>query len=223
MSWQLGLSIGALVYLAFVLDLFGFLARDELWLRLLMLAASALYIMYYYWVAAVPLWDAITTNAALAGVNLVMIVVVVLERTTFSMSAETADIYRRFGMLSPGQFRRILRAAQQVRVTQAHELLADGAPVDTLYFVLEGPVEIEKNGRISHVEGGIFIGEIGFLTSAPASARVSVAPGARYLKWSSENLRSLLGKSPALNVAMGAQFNVDLVGKVARSQPGSAA
>ena len=37
-----GLGIGLLVYAAFVFDLFGFLARDELWLRLLMLAASAL-------------------------------------------------------------------------------------------------------------------------------------------------------------------------------------
>ena len=78
MEWLFGAGLGVaiVVYIAFVLDMAGFLARDELWLRTLMLAASALYLIYYYFVTDVPLWDAIRTNAALAAVNLIMIGVV---------------------------------------------------------------------------------------------------------------------------------------------------
>ncbi len=74
---MLGLSVAVFVYAAFVFDVFGFLARDELWLRLQMMAAMMLYIIYYYLVADAPLWDAIITNGTLAAVNLAMIFVVI--------------------------------------------------------------------------------------------------------------------------------------------------
>lgn len=220
LDWQLGITVGLLVYMAFVLDLFGFLARDELWLRLLMLAASALYLVYYYYVADDPLWDAIITNALLAAANLLMIVVVVLERTTFSMSKETVALYRAFPMLSPGQFRRILKAARDVHAPARKELTRAGTAVANLYYVVDGPFGIQKGAQAVRVDGGAFIGEIAFLTGAPASATVSVEPGTRYLEWEADALHRLIRKSPKLRLALSAQFNDDLVRKVANSMPG---
>ena len=109
-----GLGVGVLVYIAFVFDLFGFMARDELWLRLLMLAASALYLVYYFIVAGTPLWDALITNGALALVNLAIIAVIVTERTTLGFSPEDAALSRLFPLLRPGQFRRLLKAGRRV-------------------------------------------------------------------------------------------------------------
>jgi len=60
---------------------------------------------------------------------------------------------------------------------------------------------------------------LAFLTGAPASASVSVEPGARVLEWEAADLRRLLRKSAKLNVALQAQFNADLVRKVTRSAP----
>ena len=103
-----GLGVGALIWAAFVFNLFGFLARDELYLRLLMLVGSALSIGYYLTVVAdQPLWDAILTRGALALANSVMIAIVISERTTWFMSRESLDLYKSFDMLTPGQFRRI--------------------------------------------------------------------------------------------------------------------
>jgi len=206
--------------MAFVLDLFGFLARDELRLRLLMLAASALYLVYYYKVAEDPLWDAIITNALLAAANLLMIVVVVLERTTFSMSRETVALYQKFPMLSPGQFRRILKAARDVRATEPKELTRTGTSVANLFFIVDGPIGIRKGDQDARLDGGAFIGEIAFLTGAPASATVSVEAGTRYLEWEADALHRLIRKSPKLRLALSAQFNDDLVKKVANSMPG---
>ena len=57
-----GLSVGVLVYLAFAFDVAGFMARDELLWRGLMLTASAFYLVYYYFVVDEPLRDAILTK-----------------------------------------------------------------------------------------------------------------------------------------------------------------
>jgi hypothetical protein len=219
MDWFTGLSVATLVYVAFTLQLFGFLARDELSLRLLMLGGSVMYLLYYSFISDVPLWDALITNGALAVVNLIMIGVVVFERTTFSMARETAELYRLFPMLSPGQFRRLLRAGQAVQPISDQALTQSGTTPDDLYYVIEGPVTIRKGDHEAEVHGQLFIGEIAFLTGQPASASVSVGPGARYLRWNSDALKKLIDRSPKLHVALSAQFNKDLVGKVARSQP----
>lgn len=219
MDWFTGLSVATLVYMAFTLQLFGFLARDELSLRLLMLGGSVMYLLYYFNISEVPLWDALITNAALAVVNLIMIGVVVFERTTFSMARETAELYRLFPMLSPGQFRRLLRAGQAVQPLSDQALTQTGATPDDLYYIIEGPVTIRKGDQEAEVHGQLFIGEIAFLTGQPASASVSVGPGARYLRWNSAALKKLIDRSPKLHVALSAQFNKDLVNKVARSQP----
>jgi len=219
MDWHTGLSIGILVYLAFAFDLFGFLARDELMLRLLMLCASVLYLFYFYHVAEQPLWDAIITDVMLAIANLSMIVVVVLERTTLSMSSESAALFRHFPMLTPGQFRRLLKSGCLVSASEPVVLTREGAPVDRLWYVFEGELRIAKAGQMARIETATFVGELAFLTGAPASASVSVEAGARYLEWNAQALQALIGKRPDLHVALQAQFNADLVRKVTASVP----
>ena len=219
MLLSLGLSIGVLVYLAFIFDMLGFMARDELWLRLLMLTASAFYLVYYFFVTDTPLWDALITNGVLAGINLVMIVIVVLERTTITMSEEHAQLYRSFSMLTPGQFRRLIRAAEEAEATAPRSLTENGAPLDRLYYVSRGPVVVDKYGHKTRIADQTFVGEIAYLTGGPATADVTVEPGAKYLVWPVEKLHELSRKHPALQVALAAQLNVDLAHKVAHSAP----
>ena len=221
MDWTFGLGIGVLVYAAFVFDFFGFLARDELLLRLLMLAASCLYMFYYYFVTDEPLWDALTTNGALLLANLAMIVVVIFERTTFGLSREAAALFMRLRHLSPGQFRLLLRHATWHRVEATTRLTTEGAPLDRLYYVTEGPMRIAKGRSQTRLASGTFVGEIAFATGAPASASVELDPGAVYLSWDGAGLHALLKRKPALATALTATFNTDLMGKVASSSPGT--
>lgn len=217
MEWQVGLSVNALVYGAFLLGLMGFLARDELLLRLLMLAASGLYLVYYYHATAGPLWDSVITTAMLGGVNLAMISVVVLERTTLSMSSESAVLFHHFPMLTPGQFRRLLKSARFVSISEPVVLTREGEPVDRLWYVYDGVLQVDKAGQMARIDNAMFVGELAFLTGAPASASVTVEAGARYLEWDARALRALIGKRPGLHVALQAQFNADLVRKVTAS------
>jgi len=211
--------IPLLVYASLAMQCVGYLSRDELHWRPAMLFGNCLNIVYYSIVAAHPLRDAIITNAALASVNLGMILLVIHERSTWSMSAETSAVYRLFPMLSPGQFRQLLRIGRRETAGETRVLVSEGAVPETLYFVLSGPVTIEKGGRSTRAGSGIFIAEVAFLTDRPASATVRVGPGAEYLVWEVPALRRVLARRKALRAAMVASLNLDLARKVARSQP----
>jgi hypothetical protein len=184
-----------------------------------MLAASANYLAYYYAVTDAPLWGAIATSGALALVNLGVIVVVIVERTTFTMTRQVASIYRSFDMLTPGQFRRMMRHGTVRTAEGPIRLTTEGMRVDKLHFVTEGGVIVTKQGRRTEIPARIFVGEIAYATGNVASATVEISPGSVWVEWDQEALRSLTRRYPALGVALVAQFNVDLLGKVATSQP----
>ena len=59
-----------LIHLGALLYILGFLVRDELLLRLLVLGGSGLYILYYFLFPATPLWDAIITSLILGVANI---------------------------------------------------------------------------------------------------------------------------------------------------------
>lgn len=211
--------IGALVYTALGFGIAGFLARDEFWLRLLMLIASGFYIAYYYVVTGMPLWDPIITNGLLALANVTVLCIVIAERSRLFMSREMSDIFARFSRLTPGQFRRLMRAGRIVSTNEPVTLASEGKLLDQLFFVLDGAVAIKKQGSTARLSGGVFIGEVAFLNKQPASATVQLSPGARYLVWDSADLERLIDRAPALGNALLAQLNVDMATKVGNSQP----
>jgi len=155
----------------------------------------------------------------LALANLWMIVVVVLERTTFSMPSDMAGMYRHFDMLSPGEFRRIYKAGR-LRVAGSERVLTtEGARPDGLYFLLDGEARMTKGDETRPLPSGIFVGELAFLTKGHATATVTLAEGTQYFSWQTAALERLLHKRHGLNKALQAQFNRDLVRKVSASVP----
>lgn len=212
-------SAGTLVQLALLFHVLGFLARGELLLRGLLLTGTLFYILYYFNISQEPLWDAILASSVLAIVNLGMICWLVIERTTFSMSHQTADIYRFFTTLSPGQFRRVLRKATIETCSQTTRLCTEHAPNARLFAVVSGKVTLEKGGQKITRETRMFIGEVGFLTGQNASATVEVAAGSVVASWSFDDIRVLMDRSRAMRNALIALFSDDMAAKIARSAP----
>lgn len=213
------LSAEALVYAALLFYAMGFLFRDELWLRGLLFIGTVFYILYYYYAAQSPLWEAIITSSILGVINISMIAVVALERTTFAMGADTAALYGHFSNLSPGQFRRIMKQGTMMVAEKDETISVEGEPLDHFYFVYDGQSKITKRGLTTKVPVGHFIGEVAFLKGVPATATVTVAKGSRYVIWQQSKLRQLMKKSPNLSNGLLALLNMDLAGKVATSQP----
>ncbi len=210
-------SAGILVHFALLFYAAGFLIRDELWLRTLVLVGTFFYIAYYYFVSAVPLWDAILASSILALVNMVLIGVIIRERTLLAMSSHEAGLYSVFCTLTPGQFRRLLRHGCWRTAAKPEVLTEIEKPVNCLYYVVSGEIDLEMDSGAGTLDGEKFIGEIAFILGTNASATVTARPGAVYVEWDVTDIRRMMKRSLAFENAMIALFNVDMARKVATS------
>lgn len=212
-------SAAVLVQFAFLFYSLGFLARDELWLRCLLLTGTSFYLLYYYNIDEAPLWDAIFTSGILGLINLSMIIILIFERTTFAMDEQTAKTYQSFDTLSPGQFRNVMKFATTSVATKDTKLSIQGQDIEQLYLITDGEARVAKETGNSVLPAPFFIGEIGFLLDGKASASVSALTGSSYACWQTADLRKLMDSSPAIRNAMIALFSRDLAEKLGRSAP----
>jgi CRP-like cAMP-binding protein len=93
----------------------------------------------------------------------------------------------------------------------------ENQPLDRLYYVLHGDVAIEKAGGRFAIGPETFIGEVAFLLKRPATAKVTLGVGSRYVVWEIAALRRLMLRAPSLAIAVAAALNKDMAAKVARA------
>lgn len=203
--------VGALFYLA------GFLFRDQLMLRGLIIAGDFIYILYFLFAPDVPLWGGVFWSTVFVLVNVWMIARIVADRTHFAMSEDEQRLFRLLDGLSPGEFRRLMRIAAWRDVEGEVALTEEGKPLERLYYVLDGAITIDKAGHSFTIPPQVFIGEVAFLTGRPASATVTVGDGARFVAWEKAALRRLQLRAPSLTIALHAALNKDMAEKVARA------
>ncbi len=213
----LELARDGLVHVAALLTVAAMFSRDQLQLRALLLVSTILYIVYYAIIPATPLWDAMAWSTAMVLANVFMMARIVLDRASYAMRQDEKRFYASFPGLTPGQFRRLMKLARWSTARNDIVLTREGEPVDRLYYVIEGSIEVAKGGRSFSVDPEAFIGEIGFLLKRAASATVTVKSGARYVEWPADALMELLAEGSSLGVALESRFNVDLATKLAAS------
>ncbi len=213
------LSTAGLVHIALMFYCAGLMVRDELLLRILILIGTGFYLSYYFYFPETPLWDAMFASAAIGTVNLTLIAIVIRERTTFTMSAEDAALFKRFGVLTPGQFRKLMRRAEWRSASEHVELTRVGERPEELYFIVSGDIHLEKFGESYILDADKFIGEIAFLEGEQASATTAITSGARYVSWNVDDLHLLFGKFRHLGQAVVTLLGQDLSRKVASSRP----
>lgn len=211
-------SAAALVYIALLFQALGFMARDELVLRMLILIGSGFYLLYYFFINDAPLKEAMFASGVLALVNLAMIVLLVFERTTFTMGEEMSKIYKSFPTLNPGQFRKVYKAGTIKEGQPGQTLVTDGKMLKRLLLITDGEVKISKAHKEYFSEASVFIGEVSFLREGPASANVEISKPAKYIEWHHNDLRKLMRK-PEMNNALIALFGAELAGKVENAMP----
>ncbi|MDJ0945595.1 MAG: cyclic nucleotide-binding domain-containing protein [Kiloniellales bacterium] len=214
---ELTVDSGWLIHVAALLQVLGLLLRRQLLLRLFLLAGSLAYVAYFYAHAVEPMWAPVFWSAVLGTANAIGIARLVLERLHFRQSEEERRFLETLRVLSPGELRRLMRLAQWREAGATTTLTREGRPVRELYYVLDGGIVIDKAGKSFPVRPGVFIGEVAFLLDTPASATVTLAPGARYIAWPAGPLRRLIGRTPSLGLTMERLFNQELARKVARS------
>ncbi len=206
-----------LVHVGAILYLVCFLFRDQILLRSFAIAGDAAYVAYYYNIADQPLWGAIMWNIPNGLVNVAMIYLILRDRRTSSFSENELKLFRCLKDISPTDFRKIAKLGKWNTASGEVELAKEGQPLDTLHYVLEGDLQIDKGGRKIQAMPGMFIGEVAFLKQRPASATVKVTPGSLYISWPHGELIKAQSKSDGLRNAINSMLSADMAEKVARS------
>ena len=206
-----------LVHAAALTYVIGFLIRDQLMLRGLVLVGTGFYIAYYYVEPDRPLWDAIAWSVVLGLANAFTMWRILRDRQPPGFGEEDLAIYGAFGNMAPSAFRRIMAFAERGTADGPVTLTGEGRPVETLWLLLEGRAVLAKGSSERVLAAPAFIGEVGYLTRRPASATVVAQEGARWVRWDAERLRALAAKDEAVATSLEVAFNRDLAAKVAAS------
>jgi hypothetical protein len=203
--------IGAILYLA------GFLFRNQIILRTLIIAGDIVYILYFYFAPEVPLWGGIFWSTMFMLVNAAMVTAILSDRMHFRLSRTEKRLFELLKEMTPGQFRKLLAASREQIAVSHLAITIEDKPLDELYFVLERNIEIEKKGTSAVIPSDTFIGEIAFLLSQPASATVTIEPGTPYFVWNAKDLKQLMQSKPDLGTALNLALNRKMAQKIAAS------
>jgi Cyclic nucleotide-binding domain len=206
-----------LANLAALLMLIGFTFRDPLKLRSFAIFSSLCFILYFFLVSDVPLWTAIISAAAIIAVNIYMMWQIIHDRKMFRLSAEEMMLFARLPGLTPGQYKQVLAIAEWHNPQVSMQLTKLGEMPKALYYVLEGRVEVNRDGKRFSVGPHAFIGELAFLRAKPASATTFANVGALIVSWEQEALHALMKSNDGVRKAFDNMLSIDMADKMARN------
>ncbi|MGH8528568.1 MAG: cyclic nucleotide-binding domain-containing protein [Nevskiales bacterium] len=196
----------------YFLMLLAFLARDVLWLRLLLVFGQGSVVVYAVMVDALPVayWNALFTL-----INAGQLMLVVRERRGVKIPADLLEFYdRTFAAFTPNEFLRVWRSGT---VEEKHNLLLmqEGETPGRLLFLIAGEVLIEKRGQcLARLGRGCFLGEMSLLTGGRASADARAPGMISYIAWDTRQLREWRERQPALWIKFQSVLGKDLVDKI---------
>jgi CRP-like cAMP-binding protein len=206
-----------LANLAAGLMLIGFAFRNPLKLRTFAILGNLVFVLYYFLVAAVPLWTAIISSVAIIAVNVYMMWQIINDRRMFRLSAEEMMLFARLPGLTPGQFKQLLDIAEWHTPKVSMQLTKLGEMPEALYYVLEGQVEVNRDSKRFSVGPHAFIGELAFLRAKPATATTFANVGALIVSWEQEALRTLMKANDGIRNAIDNMLSIDMAEKMAKS------
>jgi CRP-like cAMP-binding protein len=208
----------SLVVISLLFKGLGYLVRDELLLRVLV-TLGIICDVFFYALQPVPILPPVISSLILIAINLGILMIVILERTTLAMTEREKRLFSAFDTLSPGQFRKLKRLGQFHTATERTVILQEGEVPTSLYYVEGASFELKKGEFVATVDSPAFAGEIAYLTGGGASATVTLMPGTDHVVWSVADLRKLSRRNRALGNALIARFSLDLAQKVTNSFP----
>jgi len=209
------LSSDILVHIGSFLLLLAYLVRDQILLRAVIILGTIFYIVYYIFMEA-PLWSALLWNVSFVVINLIMIVVIYSDKTSFVMSEKEAKLYQVFYTLSPGEFKKLLKIANWFDGSSKEKITTEGEIPSRLYFLINGEALIARDDKKFIVGPNVFIGELAYLTKKPATATVKLTNKVVGISWKTTSLTKLLASNPQMKIAFDGLLNQDLAAKLAK-------
>lgn len=207
-----------LVNFGYCLMLMGFLARDILWLRGLLLLGQSCVAAYGFSKGAAPVagW-----NSLFALINTAHVIQIIRERRKIAVPEELRDLYEKvFAAFAPVEFINFWRYGSQ-KLIEHDVLIREGEMQAELICLLSGQVLVEKNGQVlARLGRGRFLAEMSFLNNEPSSANVRVDAPVGYITWEIAKLKRLKQSQPAFWIKLQSVLGHDLIEKLKSSSGG---
>ncbi len=147
-----------LLHGAAIISVAALALRDQLKLRAVLLVSIVLNAIYND-LTTPPSYESIFWNGVMFVINLIVVVQIVLDRTHIGLSAEEDELFTAFQMLSPGEFRSIVKLSRWGTARGGEIMTREGETPTELFYVLTGTAVVEKSGRSFSVGPKAFIGE----------------------------------------------------------------
>ena len=106
-----------------------------------------------------------------------------------------------FAGCSKTELRRLAATADEIDVRDGYVLMREGRPGREFFVLVEGSVEVTRNGRkLSELGPGDWFGEIALLTKVPRTASVVATSAVRALVVTDRAFRQLVETMPSIAI-----------------------
>lgn len=176
----------------------AYLLGNMLWLRILLVIASTIYIISG---VRLGITSMVGWNSAYLAINTYHIILLLLDRITITLPAETRKIYHYyFSIMSTREFKKIIMMNKFCSFKDS-AIISESETTDKLFIVLDGQVDIVRSSEnIASLHAGDLIGEMSFMSKEPASASAVANGVVECAYWTHDDLEKLkLRKRSAYN------------------------
>lgn len=136
----------AFIHLASLAYVIAFLTTNQYSLRLLVVVGTLLELLYFYFIADAPLWDAIVWSIIFLAANLFTLSRLLRDRMGIDLDDDELRLHSALPDIQPGDFRQIAKLSRRCTAPRRTDLTREGGPLDGLYFLLDGIVELDRDG-----------------------------------------------------------------------------
>ena len=199
-----GGMVGHFSYLLLVISM---MMRNISLLRILVIASAFVGIVYDWFWLRDPV--GVFWESSLVVVNLVQLALLYWKNVTARFDVDEMSFLKgRLPGLSKGKSRQLLDLGRWTTLANHEVLTKEGEPVDALYYLATGSVDIYAAGkRVSQCRAGSFIGEMSVIDAIPASATTIVVSAARIWRIDADVFRRVLQKHPEIEREIEASFS----------------
>jgi hypothetical protein len=203
-------SIFNLFYLA------GFIVKDILWLRVLIIIGFNIELVYHFRDLHAPEWAEIVWCGFYILVNGYQFTMLYRERRNLKFTDEELALHAKvFKDMPKSAFRKLLNIAGQEDLPTDFVMVHQNTTIDKLALISDGLAKIEVDDAIvSYVRNGQFVGEMSFLSGNLTTATVTTIDETRCLLWDKEQLKELMKKDIEVETSLRMVFNSDLLSKL---------
>lgn len=106
-----------------------------------------------------------------------------------------------FAACTKGELRQLASTADEVDLREGYVLVREGRPGREFFVLIDGTVDVTRNGRkVAQLGGGDWFGEIALLTKVPRTATVTASTPVRALVVTDRAFRRLVETMPSIAI-----------------------